>query len=99
MKLVITQPAQWHLKELHDYYKYKVSQRVADRIKDGIINKLKFIADHPLVGQYEPTLATLGLGHRRFVEGNYKIVYRIVDNTIFVTDVFDARQNPEKMQG
>lgn len=99
MKLVITQPAKVHLKELHDYYKFKASKRVADKIKTGIIEKIRFLKDHPLAGQREELLEQLHLDHRRFVEGNYKILYRISEDTIYITDVFDARQNPDKMVG
>jgi toxin ParE1/3/4 len=99
MKLVITDPAKFNLKTLHDYYKQKASKRVADKIKQGIIEKLKFLREHPLAGQHEESLESLHLHHRRFVEGNYKIIYRISSNTIYITDIFDARQNPEKMNG
>lgn len=53
--------------------------------------------DHPRGGQYEPLLDHLGQGHRRKVSGNYKIIYRIIDDLVFVSDIFDARQDPEKM--
>jgi hypothetical protein len=39
----------------------------------------------------------MNLGHRYLVEGNFKIIYRIVDDIIWVTDIFDSRQDPEKM--
>jgi len=31
------------------------------------------------------------------VSGSYKIIYRIIDDLIFVSDIFDSRQDPEKM--
>jgi plasmid stabilization system protein ParE len=99
MKLVITEPAKLHLKDLHDYYKLKASKRVADKIKSGIIEKVKFLKDHPYAGQREDLLGHLNLDHRRFVKGNYKIIYRISDDTIYVTDIFDVRQSPDKMIG
>lgn len=33
------------------------------------------------------------------VVGNYKVIYRIHELEIRVTDVFDARQDPRKMKG
>lgn len=98
MKLVVTEPAKLHLKNLHDYYKGKASKRIADKIKAGIIEKIKFLRDHPLAGQREELLEHLHLDHRRYVEGNYKIVYRIITGIIYVTDIFDARQSPDKME-
>jgi hypothetical protein len=32
------------------------------------------------------------------VEGNYKIIYKRVKEGALITDVFDTRQNPSKMQ-
>jgi plasmid stabilization system protein ParE len=99
MRLVITEPAKRHLREIHDYYKQFVSKKIADKIKHGIIEKLKSIQNNPQIGQKEEFLEHLKLNHRRMVEGNYKIIYRVDDETIFVTDIFDARQNPDKISG
>lgn len=99
MRLVITEPAKQHLREIHDYYKEFVSIKVADKIKLGIIEKLKILKNNPHIGQQEEFLEHLKLNHRRMVQGNYKIVYRIEQDTIFVTDIFDARQNPDKISG
>lgn len=98
MKLVITEPAKLRLKEIHDYYKENVSEKIAGKIRHGIIRKLKSIRKNPLVGQEEDMLKGLGLGHRRRVEGNYKIIYRIDSKTIYVADIFDSRQNPSQMK-
>jgi hypothetical protein len=38
-------------------------------------------------------------GHRRLVESHYKIIYRVVGEYIYVTDIFDSRQDPDKMKG
>jgi toxin ParE1/3/4 len=98
MRLVVTEPAKLRLKEIHDYYKENVSIKVADKIKSGIISKLKYIEANPQIGQEEEFLKELGLGHRRMVEGNYKIIYRISSDIIYVTDIFDSRQDPIKMK-
>ena len=97
MRIVITEPAKFHLREIHDYYKQFASRKIADKIKRGIIEKLKALKDNPHIGKKEEHLEDLNLNHRRMVEGNYKIVYRIDGETIFITDIFDARQNPDKM--
>ncbi len=99
MRLVVTEPAKQHLRQIHDYYKELVSKKIADKIKQGIIEKLKILKDNPHIGQKEEFLEPLNLNHRRMVEGNYKIVYRIEGETIFITDIFDARQNPDKIVG
>jgi toxin ParE1/3/4 len=99
MKLVLTDPAKMRLKAIHDYYKENVSLKIADKIKSGIISKLKHIQEFPYAGQEEGYLKKMGLGHRRMVEGNYKIIYRINDETIYITDIFDSRRDTSKMFG
>jgi plasmid stabilization system protein ParE len=99
MRLLITEPAKVRLRNIHDYYKELVSPRIADRIKQGIIANLKTLRNNPFIGQKEELLEHLNLEHRRIVTGNYKIIYRIEGDTIIITDIFDARQNPEEMFG
>ena len=50
------------------------------------------------MGQVEGNLVELNQKHRYIVEGNYKIIYIVIDSTIYITDVFDCRQNPDKMK-
>jgi len=57
------------------------------------------LVDYPFKGQLELYLTKLNLGHRRLIEGNFKIVYRIEKVKIYVVDFFDGRDNPDKMKG
>ncbi len=52
----------------------------------------------PYLGREEEYLKHLTLGHRVLIEGKYKIIYRIIDQTVLITDVFDTNQDPEKMK-
>ena len=50
------------------------------------------------MGQQEENLKHLGKEHRYlFVKPVYKVIYRIEDQTIFITDIFDTRGNPKNM--
>lgn len=49
--------------------------------------------------QQEEYLIHLGKGHKRAIEGYFKIIYRIEGEFIYVTDFFDTRQDPSKMKG
>lgn len=60
---------------------------------------MRFLAKHPGAGQFEILLDHLGKGHRRWVVGNYKLIYLVVGDRIEITDIFDARQHPGKMRG
>ncbi len=68
------------------------------RIRAAVIKKAMLLRTHPQLGQEEPSLKLLNLGHRYLVEGNYKIIYRLIDQEVFITDVFDTRQDPRKMK-
>lgn len=49
--------------------------------------------------QQEEYLIHLKKGHKRAVEGYFKIIYKIDGELIYVTDFFDTRQDPSKMKG
>jgi len=42
-------------------------------------------------------LRRLNQGHRYLVRGNYKIIYKEIPDGILITDVFDTRQDPVKI--
>ncbi|MFY0602079.1 MAG: type II toxin-antitoxin system RelE/ParE family toxin [Cyclobacteriaceae bacterium] len=68
-------------------------------IKDDLLSKAKSLSSHPYKGQLEPYLAKLKKDHRRIIEGNFKIIYRIEGDVIYVTDFFDSRKDPANMKG
>lgn len=68
------------------------------QIRKILLDKVDSLISNPDLGQYEEYLAHLDKGHRRLVEGNFKIIYRVENDCIFITDFFDTRQNPEKMK-
>jgi toxin ParE1/3/4 len=99
MKILITDYAKEELHLIYEYYSIKASIKVASKIKKDIISAIKNIAINPLMFQIEENLTELGKQHRRSVDGNYKIIYRVENETIYITDIFDARRNPENMNG
>ncbi len=99
MKLVYTQQAITSLQECLDFFPPEVTVAKVNEIRDKILEKADKLIENPYLGQLEEYLEHLGQSHRRIVEGNYKIVYRIENDVIVVTDIFDSRQDPEKMKG
>ncbi|MEN9333245.1 MAG: hypothetical protein RLY35_425 [Bacteroidota bacterium] len=86
------------LKNIFLYYRMVAGERTAVKIKKSIFAATKPIIKHPLIGAEEENLKDLNQGHRYIVEGNYKIIYLIIGNEIYITDIFDWRQNPTKMK-
>jgi len=85
------------LKDIYLYYDQIAGKKVAKKIKDQIFNSVKQLKKYPKSGQIEEMLIELDEGHRYLVAGNYKIIYKQVKEGILITDVFDTRQNPKKI--
>ena len=86
------------LKNIYIYYRIVANVRVALKIKKNIFNAAKAIIKRPFIGAIEENLIELKQGHRYVVAGNYKIIYRVIVSDIYITDIFDCRQNPQKMK-
>ena len=99
MKLVYTEQAHHSLEETLEFIAPMISHEKLSEIRSRIFDKADTLLLHPLQGQIEPFLEHLGLEHRRLVSNNYKIIYRVIGNCIYITDIFDSRQNPDKMKG
>lgn len=83
--------------EIFTYYKVNVSITVAQNIKDNILSCTRQLEKQPLSGSIEVLLSDLEEGHRYLIRGNYKIIYKIQRKKIYITDVYDTRQDPDKL--
>lgn len=99
MKLFYTRRALESLQECLDFFPHDVPSEKVNEIRDQILAKADKLLQNPNIGQREEYLEHLGKSHRRIIEGNYKIIYRIEGESIYITDIFDSRQNPDKMRG
>jgi len=97
MQVIVTDPAKLRLKYIYRYYKAAASVKTAQKIKDSVLNKIKSLKKFPLRGKTEENLIELNQQHRYVIEGHFKIIYLIFNNTIYVTDIFDTRQDPERI--
>lgn len=98
MKVKITKGAEDSLRQIYRYFKSISQGKVGRKIRKNVITKSLSLKEFPYKGQIEDNLTHLGKGHRYLVEGNYKIIYRLEDDVIFITDIFDTRQDPERMK-
>lgn len=99
MKLVYTEQALKNLQEVLEFIVQESSVTEARKVRDTLLEKADLLIKNPELGQKEEYLDHLGLSHRRIVESHYKIIYRIIGEAIYVTDIFDTRQDPDKMKG
>ena len=84
------------MKEIFTYYEEIVSRRIATKIKNNILNSVIILETFPLMGTIEELLKDKG-NYRYFIQSNYKIIYRVDENECIIIDIFDTRQNPEKI--
>lgn len=99
MKLVYTGRSLVSLEEALNFIAPKVNHEKLIEIRNEILDAADTLLLHPLQGRTEPYLEHLNLGHRRLIVSHYKIIYRIIGEAIYITDIFDSRQDPAKMKG
>ncbi len=97
MKIIWTDFAIENLKDIFDFYAVTANKKVAKKIKKDIFKAVKLLVRYPELGQIELYLEKLNEGYRYILSGNYKVIYKIQDENIIISDVFDVRQNPTKM--
>ena len=86
------------LKDIYYYHEVNASITIAQNILSDIFNSTKQLEFFPESGQIEENLRKLIEGHRYLISGNYKIIYKLIDSKILITDIFDSRQDPGKMK-
>jgi toxin ParE1/3/4 len=99
MKLYYTEQALHSLEETLNFIAPFITYEKLIEIRDKVLDAADTLVLHPLQGPIEPFLEHLGLGHRRLVVSHYKIIYRVSGDYIYITDIFDSRQDPSKMKG
>ncbi len=101
MKVIITDES---LDRLEDQLDFMIEERKLPKtyvlpLGKKLLRKAKQLDKHPYRGQYEPSLSPLNQGHRRIIEGDFKIIYFIEGNAIYVSDFFYSHRDPDKMNG
>jgi addiction module RelE/StbE family toxin len=97
MDIIWTNPAKKDLRKIFNYFKKKVSLNLAQKIVNSILANTSILKTQN-IGIKEQLLTHLEQEHRFIIDGNYKIIYIIQDNTAYITHVFDTRQNPTKLK-
>ena len=96
MKIVVSDYANKQLRLIFTYHLEVASHTVAKKIINEIANSFQVLEKFPEAGQADEFMKHHGKEYRRLVSGNYKIIYRIHENEIHISDVFDSRQDSLK---
>ena len=99
LKVIWSLSAESRLDKIFEYYIERVSEKIAKKIVSGIIKSTQSLKKDPFIGQVEPLLNEKVETYRYLVFKNYKIIYSVDENKslIKIADVFDTRQNPDKL--
>lgn len=99
-KVLWTETALLHLKIVYDYYSLKANRSIAQKLIQKIIKASIILENNPQAGKKEELLKDRKEEFRFIVSKNYKILYWIDFNqqSVFISMVFDTRQNPEKIR-
>lgn len=99
MKIKFTRNAERRLAQIRDYHASQGNPRKGVKIIKAVRKGTERLKGYPMLGQEEEGLKHFGKGHRYIlVEKIYKVIYRVAKRLIFVTDIFDTRQDPDKMR-
>lgn len=76
------------------YYSENTIRKLLDSVEEYKIS----LSDNPLLGQVEPIVEYLNKGYRRLVvKPRFKIIYRDSPEAVYLVDIWDNRQDPEKL--
>lgn len=83
------------VQEIYTFYRNIAGVKVANKVIDKISDAPLRLLPNPYIGKKDEIF----VGKREvfiLIESNYKIIYHVdlVDESIVILDVFDARQNP-----
>lgn len=100
LEIYWTQFAEDKLEDIFHYYSIKASLNIAIKLVNGIVDKTIDLEKNPKIGEKEELLSDRTEDFRYLVFKNYKIIYwiNINDNRLEIVNVFDCRQNPQKIK-
>jgi len=99
VKVLVLAQANDSLRRSLQYLSRYYDQRYLLAMERLIRQRIKWLADNPGGGQFEPELEWSNKGYRRLVVKEFMIIYRIDDEVIVVYDIFDSRRDPTRMKG
>lgn len=99
MVVIWTEDAITQFRATYRYLLGVAGKNVAKRMANKIESTAAKLATHPKMGAVEEYLKQMPEGYRSFVvHKNYKLAYHIENQTIYISALFDCRQNPAKLK-
>jgi len=98
MKVKFSIQAKNRLDSIYQYYVDTGLRKVGRTNRSKIISRTFILREYPFSGPVDEYAKSLGLDCRYLVEGDYKVIYSVQIDEVRILDIFDTRQDPEKMK-
>ena len=96
MKVYFSEKTEWRIDATAGYIKDEFGRKAEQDFKRKIRDIVRLLRRNPYLGPIEPLLSDLPKSYRSIVVGSLnKMVYRIVDDHIEISDFWDCRREPE----
>jgi len=96
---------QWYLEALDDLnqiyeFYYTGSPRAAALLYNQILDDVEILKSHPYIAAIESFLNDCPEEYRSLVvaKGRFKAVYYVTEDTVFIVQIFNCRQDTEKLK-
>ena len=97
-KVLLTNDAARDLDELYDYIALHDAPRKADSVLEQIEKAFSKLSEFPERGAYPKELLAIGIReYREIFFKPYRIVYRVMDKTVYVLLVVDGRRDMQSL--
>ena len=99
-QIIWSEQAENELDKIFEYYAENASDLVAKNLVSEIVAEPNKLIPNPEISQIEELLLDREVKYRYLLCNNYKLIYSIdlKENFIKIADVFDTRQNPNKIK-
>ena len=98
MVVLLTEDAEHDLEALYDYIAKHDAPEKADHVLTQIAKAFTSLADSPARGTYAKELLALGIrDFREIFFKPYRIIYRVLDDKVYVMLVADGRRSLQKL--
>ena len=95
--VIISQFAEDDLDEIAAYY-FSLSPNYVEKVISDFEENVMSLKEHPKSGRIVPELEKQGITqYRELIQGYYRIVYEISEETIIVHTIIDGRRNFEEL--
>ena len=98
-QIVWTRQAYIERVSILSYGKDVFGEKAMRRLNDEIEKNIFYLQENPQIGSFEALLEENPLGYRSWViHKNYKLIYFVKDETVFIADIWDTRMEPRKLK-